>query len=283
MRFLIFSVLLCFSSLFALQNNTVIDMTAGYRQDHLDFEYKAVNLATGHAKKGFFKADDLQIFEIGLKLKYALEKHWYLRGFADFGWIVDGQSHMRTLSALSEPPHSQQDNNGHVMDMGGALGYMVFAAKKFNFAPVLGWAFDRIKTDLSAPYRSRQSVRHFKTTCNGPFIGLDLFLQPSVHFVMNVAYALQIADQRIKMDVPHAPLLRGHSEWGTLGQLFFLGLWYRCYSGWRFGLEGECLFYRTFKSLKVQPASQEPFYAMAKGNNSHRQTVKGLFSLSYDY
>jgi len=258
-------------------------MTAGYRQDHLDFEYQAIDLKTGHAEKGFFKADDLQIFEIGLKLKYALERHWYLRGFTDFGWIVDGKSHMRTLYALSQPPYSQQDNSGHVMDLGGALGYAIFAAKKFNFAPVFGWAYQRIKTDLSAPHRSMQTVRHFKTTWNGPFIGLDLFFQPSVHFVMNGAYAFQVADQRIKMDVPHAPLLRGHSEWGSLGQLFFLGVWYRCYSGWRFGLEGEYLLDRTFKHPEMQPTSQEPFYAQAKGGNFHRHAVKGLFSLSYDF
>jgi hypothetical protein len=284
--FLVLSLLIGSGHLFAVKNDIIVDMTAGYRQDGVDFHYSAIDSATEHTKSGFFKADPLKIFELGLKLKYALDKHWYLRGFSDFGWVLTGRDKARTLFALSHSPASQSGNGGHALDFGGALGYTVFVIRTVTLAPIVGWGYERLKTDLSSQRTHIDNIRtvsHLKTSWNGPFIGLDLVYQPNIHFVVNGTYSLQMADQRITMKTSDTHQIQARSEWGALGNFFLLGLWYRCYSGWRFGLESSYLFYETFKEPHIRPTSQSPFYKDAKGDSFHWHSIQGLFSTSYDF
>ena len=104
-KFFVLIVLLmmfcCNFPAFAFNWDGEIDLTTGYRNDQIKTLINAFNPPETPIIQDIIKANNIDIFLIGLKGRATLCDDWFIRGFADFGFVTNGKSSPNITRAIA--------------------------------------------------------------------------------------------------------------------------------------------------------------------------------------
>lgn len=172
-----------------------LDIGVGYRWDQLktksSFEPGGFEPLVPNATKTELKWDNLGIWQINIFGKYVTCDNIYLRGKADFGWVVNGKNHIKTkvgeaLFSSDQTSFSTADNadfvtiaqfddhhkmhKGHVYDASLAIGYQFrLCDDSFAIAPVVGYGWNGQHLKLGRSNSSSGSSSTFVTSTSTDF------------------------------------------------------------------------------------------------------------------
>lgn len=156
------------------------DLFGGYRTDEISTIGCALNPNTLPFFTDDLKARNLRIGEMGVEGRLINGKGGLLRGFANYGWLVNGSyRNMAQKNGGSSLVSKAKIRAGHVADLSIGLGYLFTIEHYFTIGPLIGWAFDSQKIcmhhaeseDYSSPLAD-----HFDHTMTwqGPWIGFEM-------------------------------------------------------------------------------------------------------------
>jgi hypothetical protein len=77
------------SASYVSANDAQVNFEFGYRRDDIRWKFKSSDLSPFRQRKVCF--EDVDIFQIGINARTTVGCNFYLRGSADWGWILDGK------------------------------------------------------------------------------------------------------------------------------------------------------------------------------------------------
>jgi hypothetical protein len=121
----------------------------GYRMDNLDWNISGEGNQAGAEPNILSELEwrDLQIFELKGELSGASHKQIYFRGFASYGWVLDGENQDSDYAGddrTLEFSRSINDVDGsRVMDFKGAVGPEIAFGQReqHRFIPLIGYSY----------------------------------------------------------------------------------------------------------------------------------------------
>jgi hypothetical protein len=169
-----------------------LELSAGYRQDNLDFNIAGSLAGTNPNVLSDVAWSDLDIYQFKAALRASFNEAFYMRGSLARGWIFGGNNvdsdflgNNRTLE-FSRSNNSADD--GSVWDATLGVGYpFKFASKRLRVIPLVGYSFSVQNLTLTDGFQtvslppSGQPVgpiaglnSTYETEWRGPWIGVDL-------------------------------------------------------------------------------------------------------------
>jgi len=189
----------CLMTMSAESKNCKLDIGAGYRQDHLEWEIGGPANVPKVMSKLTWK--NIRIFDVEAQFRKITCQNIYFRANADYGWIFDGENRDSDFrveegkqSTRKTVEYSRSDNKaskGGVYDASAGLGYfirMCMGSRQLRFAPIGGYSiheqhlrlFKGFQTiDLNYPVYEGHHFPGLKSSYNarwyGPWAGLDTY------------------------------------------------------------------------------------------------------------
>lgn len=266
MRILV--LLLAFSSTLLAAPFGYFDFVAGARVDQFKF-----NMQSGTGTKASYHFNDLWAAQFGLKTRFLVSPHWYLRGFVNYAAITSGDS---TLQPIESPAVVQRGGaKGHDLDLAGAVGRLFCLSSRWSIAPVAGWGFNGQwfwTTGLAHSYAVRGKQ-------GGPFIGVDLHGRLGSCWTLDAGYELHCTYSRATVEPPTILQIRSHGN-VAWGQLVWLEALYRFASCWQVGLRGQALSYNINHGT-IRPDTQSPTYIKAHTTKMSRESADLSLLIGY--
>jgi hypothetical protein len=139
----------------AYVNDGEVNFEIGYRHDNIRWSAKIPS--RDPLFRASTKFEDLDILQIGVNGRGSIGCNLYLRGSADWGWVLDGNT--KDKFEIFNPPsgsciesfaveetliakHKNITDGRHVFDISGAVGYpFYFCGCSMTLAPVVGYSF----------------------------------------------------------------------------------------------------------------------------------------------
>lgn len=169
---------------------------AGYRVDNLRWSIQGGNGIPNILSELTFR--DVKILEVGLRGTAVACQNIYLRGYIDYGFILDGRTqdsdylgNNRTLEFSRSYMRTKDD---HVFDVSGGIGYLYDVCNSGLFiAPLVGVSYHHQKFRLThgiqvidtesiiglGPIAGLNST--YSTHWNSPWVGLDIGYRPACY------------------------------------------------------------------------------------------------------
>lgn len=151
---------------------TELTLTAGYRQDNLDWSIagSSVNILSE------LKWEDIKILQAKATYRTFSGDMWYLRSSIGLGFIIDGYNQDSDYDGNDRTLEFSRSNNssdaGSVLDATGVIGFVLPLSSSFRAIPLVGLAYN-------AQYLTMTDGNQTITTAGrglpplGPFSGLD--------------------------------------------------------------------------------------------------------------
>jgi hypothetical protein len=195
-KLIMFLMGFCLMKIPVESKNCKLDIGAGYRQDHLEWELAGpADIPKVMSKLTW---SNIRIFEIEAQFRKITAQNVYFRLNGDYGWVFDGNNRdqdYRVEGSRNEVVEfSRSDNKasrGQVYDASAGLGYFVrgcLGPTQFRFAPLAGYSiheqhfrfFKGFQTiDIDNPVFEDHHFRGLNSTYNtrwyGPWAGVDMY------------------------------------------------------------------------------------------------------------
>lgn len=198
---------LSFSPLFSFWSDvedSAFELGIAYRQDYLQWKtndqsvsYEDFTLLAPLNSK--MKWRNLNTWQIETRGSILTCHRFYLRGNADYGWIVNGKSNDKTFAEIRDQSFTLFDtktrSKGNVYDARLAIGYQFkLCQDQFVLTPLVGYSchglhlrdqqrlhdnyysYEDYSYEYSGPSSSSRPRGHgrYRAYWNGPFLGFDL-------------------------------------------------------------------------------------------------------------
>jgi len=147
-RYLLLLLGVVFSAQLAAEDQPAdVSLSLGYRVDSLDW-----NIGGGSAGPNILSElewHDLDIVQLKGELTSSNAEGIYFRGFADYGWVLDGSNRDSDYAGDNrtfEFSRSVNDvDDSRVLDLSGGLGFTFFAGEhqQYRISPMIGYSYHR--------------------------------------------------------------------------------------------------------------------------------------------
>lgn len=233
----------------------------GYRQDKLEWETKADTPLNDHTAKlsSELSWKDLNIWQIQAKGRYVNCDNIYFRGYANYGWIVDGKVTDKDFIAFDdegsceefEVARSKADSDhGHVYDVSLGLGYQFrMCDDTVALTPVVGYSWHGQHLRLEhgkqcIPTEESISDLHsgYKTRWYGPWLGLDFDYRFCYDWTFFASYEYHWASYRGRGDWNLREDILGdfhHRSRRAYGNTVTVGINWELCDCWTVGVTGQ--------------------------------------------
>lgn len=187
-------------------------LTAGYRNDHITTKLHAYDPPGTLIAQDRLKATSIDVYEIGLKGEITFCDDWFIKGFADFGWVDGGRYREDTaFPIIVSQTSTAHVNNGNTRDYSIGLGYLFSCNDCIKIGPVAGYSYDYQKIKLSTvdtngvadPTLSHLS---YNMRWQGPWLGFETEYC-LCDILLNLGYEYHWSDWRANwtLDGPDVP------------------------------------------------------------------------------
>ena len=236
-----------------------LELITGYRVDDLDWNIAGNASGTSPNIVSELTWRDLESFQLKLGGKGTINRVFYLRGSAAFGWVLSGEVQDSDYNGdnrtqeFSRSISSADDST--VLDATVAFGYpFKLASDRFRFIPVVGFSYSEQnltmkdgvqvlsqppQTQPIGPIAGLDST--YDTKWYGPWAGVDLSFKASNKILLFAGFEYHWADYKaeanwnLRTDLAH-PKSFEHEADGT-GILITAGGDYIFAAPWSLGLE----------------------------------------------
>lgn len=201
-----------------------LKMSAGYRMDELDWNIAGDFSGSNPNVLSELEWEDLEIFQLRVAGRLAVENPYYpfalyIRGHAGYGWIVDGENQDSDYTGDNRTQEFSRSNNsaddGEVGDASVGIGPRFrFGADAWTLAPLIGYSYHKQDLTLtegnqtvSVPVNNPPFVvvppplgpfagldSSYDAEWYGPWVGLDLTVQPTPRFTLSAAFEYHWGD-----------------------------------------------------------------------------------------
>jgi hypothetical protein len=256
---LIFSTLCSIGDLKAVEMEGDLELITGYRVDELDWNIAGNINGTNPNIVSELTWSDLESYQLKLGGKGTIDRVFYLRGSAAFGWVLSGEvQDSDYLGADRTQEFSRSINSADdstVFDATLAVGYpFKLASDRFKLIPLVGFSYSEQnltmkdgvqvisqppQTQPIGPIAGLDST--YDTKWYGPWVGVDLSLKASDKIILFAGVEYHWADYKaeanwnLRSDLAH-PKSFEHEADGT-GFLITVGGDYVFARPWSLGLE----------------------------------------------
>ncbi len=261
----ILSALFLTGDLTAAQLEGDLELITGYRVDDLDWNIAGNISGTSPNIVSELTWSDLNSFQLKLGGKGTINRVFYMRGSAAFGWVLSGDVQDSDYSGdnrtLEWSRSSNSADDSTLLDATLAIGYPFnLASDRFKLIPVLGYSYseqnlamkDGFQT-VSNPAAAPAGVTplplgpfagldsSYDSKWYGPWAGVDLSFKASDKFLLFAGFEYHWADFKaeanwnLRSDLAH-PKSFEHEADGT-GILITAGGDYIFAEPWSLGLE----------------------------------------------
>jgi hypothetical protein len=160
---------------------------AGYRRDDLDWNIAGDTSGNNPNVLSELTWDDLESYQVKFQGSLAIPNIIALRGYADYGWIFDGENQDSDYAGDNRTYEFSRSNNnaddGEVWDASLAIGYPFRTGQTViaTFTPLVGYSQHEQKLKITDGYQTIPPVGSFAgldssydTEWKGPWIGMDM-------------------------------------------------------------------------------------------------------------
>jgi hypothetical protein len=242
------------NNLCSVESDSYLDFASGYRYDEIRTALTE-NEIGGALLPNEIRAKNLSIYQVGLKGTWKTCSGFYLRGYADYGWII-GRSHYHETFLLDAIPSETiaDIHRGQVADVLGGVGYLFSWSDCWGIGPVVGWSYDYQRIKMSHPELNGlpdPALDGLKYTnrWQGPWIGVD-FVVNMCDFEIDAGYEYHWSSWSAGYDLAGPDVFGGsfsdrrHSH-DAHGQVVYLdGRWDLC-DCWNIGIGLKYQFWRA--------------------------------------
>lgn len=169
-----------------------IGITGGYRNDKIETLINAYDPADTFILSDGLTAKNISVFEVGAIAKMSLCNTWLIRGFADYGWITNGNyKEVSTAPGFPEFISKGTVDKGHTQDYSIGLGYLfpldncfswIFSCfPNINIGPIGGYSYHSQKLTMGTIFTdgvedSILTDLQYHMRWNSPWLGGDLIV-----------------------------------------------------------------------------------------------------------
>lgn len=231
-----------------------LDVAIGYRNDQINN-----NRVTATDSSGDLVLDEtlniknLNVYEIGAKVRYEPFCHLFGRGSCYIGWLNGGSYSEKDFIDGTLSHVRSSVNHGETVNWDLEGGYQ-FDFCLFGIAPIFGWSYDYLDIRMKKAVRDGEtdpflSGLRYTTYWKGPFVGLDVFVN-LWDFLIEIGYEYHWSHWRGRyfLPIPNDPgvvfsnIRNSHN--GT-GNIFYIDLIWNFFCSWDLGLSYKYTDYTT--------------------------------------
>ena len=177
------------AALQASKFGTEVEMVfgAGYRRDDLDWNIAGDSSGNNPNVLSELTWDDVESYQVKFQGSLAIPNIIALRGYADYGWIFDGENQDSDYAGDNRTYEFSRSNNnaddGDVWDASLAIGYPFRTGQTViaTFTPLVGYSQHEQKLKITDGYQTIPPVGSFSgldssydTEWKGPWVGMDM-------------------------------------------------------------------------------------------------------------
>lgn len=297
--FLKYTFLLTFSPFFLLSFEMPtscnlhgsLDLIAGYRTDQSSISMRAYDFDETFLFREDLKIKNITIGEIGIEGRLEAWQGVFTRGYANYGWVGDGNFSAITSEVSDEIiPLKAKTHKGHVKDFSIGLGYLFRFQHYFTIGPIAGWSYD--SQELTISHVGSEGLLdpifnglNYKTCWKGAWLGLEGQLEIG-YVKIRGGYDFHIAnwksDFRFNDSVIDEINLKSHRGYGNVA---FLDGFYTFCGGWELGLGVKYQYWTSRKGRAASsfPVLEIPVDGIIKIHSVHWKSCEGRLTLGYSF
>lgn len=178
-----------------------IGITGGYRNDKIETRIDAYDPPENFLLSDNLFAKNISVFEVGAIAKMSLCNSWLIRGYADYGWITNGNyKEISEATGFSDNLSKGKIDKGHTHDYSIGLGYLLpldpylrclFPCfPHFSIGPIGGYSFHTQKIIMEKIFTEGiedpiLSNLEYRMRWNSPWAGADIVIDTNcfkLHF-----------------------------------------------------------------------------------------------------
>jgi len=189
-----------------------LDLSNGYRVD--DFDWNVAGNLSGTDPNIYSELTwrDIEIYQVRAGARFSLNKAFYLRTSAGYGWVFDGDNQDSDYDGDGRTLEYSRSNNkgddGDLWEASLGLGYQLrLFSDRLTFIPIVGFAYREQNLTMTngtqtiatpgrslplGPIENLDST--YETRWTGPWLGFEMWLRPSDRVTLFAAFEHHWAD-----------------------------------------------------------------------------------------
>jgi hypothetical protein len=255
-----------------------IDFYVAPTANSLKFNLPYTNSTTRY--KAEYNLTQLNGVKGGVRAQIFLSSRWFLKGYADYGWIFSGNmklnDHLYSYSASTR---------GNLTDGSIGAGYNFYPLSRLQIAPTIGWSFEKIY--IYTKHLKRNSIdrpdQRFKSILGGPYLGFETvyYFNCDGNWSLMAGYECHIAVSRIHVYDENATT-SAHLR-NLIGNYAHIGLNYQISDCWNAGIDIVGYVYNSNRTGTLTPTEIGTTYEDRRIKNVQVKTGEIRFFTGYTF
>lgn len=245
----------------------------------LKFDIPFTDSGSGIDHSANYSLTGLSGIKGGVRAQVFIGSHFFLKGYADYGWIFSGD-----LSLNDSFNTYSGDTKGNLVDGSIGAGYNFYPTSCWQIAPTLGWSFDQIRAYTKNTKKDgiEDHNQQFKSILAGPYLGFETSYNFNCNWSLLAGYELHLAASRIHV-YDENTTTSAHTKY-LIGSYAHLGVNYQISECWNAGIDLVGYSYNSYnRTGKVTPTAIGTTYTNRYVQNIQSQTAEIRLFTGYTY